>query len=51
MTACIRLATLADGPALTQIYAPAVIDRATSFEREACTEALAAGAVICIQTP
>jgi L-amino acid N-acyltransferase YncA len=32
---CIRLATLADGPALAEIYAPAVIDRATSFELEA----------------
>jgi L-amino acid N-acyltransferase YncA len=34
-TACIRLATPADGPALAEIYAPAVIDRATSFELEA----------------
>jgi L-amino acid N-acyltransferase YncA len=31
----IRLATPADGAALAKIYAPAVIDRATSFELEA----------------
>jgi L-amino acid N-acyltransferase YncA len=35
MTSCIRLATPADGSALAEIYAPAVIDRATSFELDA----------------
>lgn len=35
MTRHIRLATPADGPALAEIYAPAVTDRATSFEVEA----------------
>lgn len=35
MTACLRLATCADGPALAEIYAPAVIGSATSFELEA----------------
>jgi Sortase and related acyltransferases len=35
MTAGIRLATPADGPTLAQIYAPAVINRSTSFELEA----------------
>jgi L-amino acid N-acyltransferase YncA len=32
MAICIRLAIPADGPALAEIYAPAVLDRATSFE-------------------
>jgi phosphinothricin acetyltransferase len=32
MTGVIRLATPADGPALAAIYAPAVAERATSFE-------------------
>jgi L-amino acid N-acyltransferase YncA len=35
MTRRIRLATPADGPALAEIYAPAVVDRATSFELDA----------------
>jgi len=35
MTTRIRLATPADGPALAEIYAPAVVDRATSFELDA----------------
>ena len=34
MSTLIRLATLADGPALASIYAPAVTGRATSFELE-----------------
>jgi phosphinothricin acetyltransferase len=34
MTALIRLATIADGPALAAIYAPAVSAHATSFELE-----------------
>lgn len=32
MTGCIRLAVSADGPALAEIYAPAVTDGAISFE-------------------
>jgi L-amino acid N-acyltransferase YncA len=35
MSATIRLATIADGPALAAIYAPAVLAHATSFELEA----------------
>lgn len=35
MTRCVRLATPADGASLAEIYAPAVVDRATSFELEA----------------
>ena len=35
MAATIRLATIADGPDLAAIYAPAVAGRATSFELEA----------------
>ena len=35
MSAVIRLATAADGPALAAIYAPAVLAHATSFELEA----------------
>ena len=35
MNPCIRLATPADGSALADIYAPAVRERATSFELEA----------------
>lgn len=34
MTTQIRLATPADGPALAEIYAPAVVGRSTSFELE-----------------
>lgn len=34
MSALIRLATPADGPALARIYAPAVVDCSTSFEIE-----------------
>lgn len=39
MSTLIRLATLADGPALAAIYAPAVTGRATSFELEAPDDA------------
>ncbi|MFL5576838.1 MAG: arsinothricin resistance N-acetyltransferase ArsN1 family B [Gemmatimonadaceae bacterium] len=35
MTGVIRLATTADGPSLAAIYAPAVTERATSFELDA----------------
>ncbi len=35
MTTLIRIAVTADGPALADIYAPAVVGRATSFELEA----------------
>jgi phosphinothricin acetyltransferase len=35
MSALIRLATAADGPAIAAIYAPSVTDRITSFELEA----------------
>jgi phosphinothricin acetyltransferase len=35
MSSLIRLATPADGPALATIYAPAVVERATSFELDA----------------
>src|SRR5665213_919155 len=34
MTTTIRLATQADGPALAEIYRPAVTESATSFELE-----------------